>query len=52
MGIIFIIFKIVKEMKSSVNKFDYPTASSHVYKNFKENKPKDADQEAQKIKYR
>lgn len=39
-------------MKSSVNKFDYPTSTSHTYKIYKEPKSKDIDPELQKVKYR
>lgn len=39
-------------MKSTVNKFDYPTATSHNYKIYKESKSKDADSEIQKSKFR
>lgn len=30
-------------MKSNVNKFDYPTATSHNYKIYKDNKMKEVD---------
>ncbi len=39
-------------MKSTVNKFDYPTATSHNYKVYKEIKSKESDPEIQKNKYR
>lgn len=32
-------------MKSSTNKFDYPTAASHTYKMFKQEQPKNHNEE-------
>ena len=38
-------------MKSSINKFDYPTAASQTYKMYKQEKPKH-DEQKQKQSYK
>lgn len=38
-----ILFKIVSEMKSSINKFDYPTASSQTYKMYRASPAKEQE---------